>query len=419
MRVHRNCCGLDVHKKMIAACLLREDAEGNSVTEKRLFGSMTRELHELAQWLCAAQVTAVAMEATGVYWMPVWNVLEPYGLQLLLINPEHYKAVRGKKTDLKDVTRIAELLQDGRLEGSYVPPVDIRVLRDLTRYRIKLVQYQSSIANRIQKLLEQCNIKLASVASDVLGVSAMAMLRALAQGETDAARMAGMAKKQVRKKIPALQLALEGCLLPHHRLLLSEMLEDLDHVGGKITRIEEIIEQQMRPFQNAVNTWLTVPGIKHRLAWTLVAEVGPTVEAFPTAADLVSWAGICPGNNKTAGKRKSGTTRAGNPWLRRALCEAAWAASKSKGTYLQAQFRRLAALRGPKRALIAVANSILTAGYYMLQRATTYQELGPDYFDKRNTVRATHRLVKRLEALGHRVILEPRFSGYPLQASSS
>ena len=419
MKAHRNCCGLDVHKKMIAACLLTEDAAGNSVTEKRLFGSMTRELQALAQWLCAAQVTAVAMEATGVYWMPVWNVLEQYGLQLLLINPEHYKAVRGKKTDLKDRTRIAELLQDGRLEGSYVPPRAIRVLRDLTRYRTKLVQYQSAIANRIQKLLEQCNIKLASVASDALGVSAMAMLRALAQGETDASRMANMAKRQLRKKIPELQLALEGCLLAHHRLLLSEMIEDLDHVGAKITRIEETIEQQMRPFQKSVNTWLTVPGIKHRLAWTLVAEVGPTVEAFPSAADMVSWAGVCPGNNQTAGKRKSGTTRAGNPWLRRALCEAAWAASKSKGTYLQAQFRRLAALRGPKRALIAVASSILTAGYYMLQRATTYQELGPDYFDQRNTLRTTNRLVKRLEALGHRVILEPRFTSYPLHASSS
>jgi transposase len=413
MRVHRKCCGLDVHKKMIAACLLTEDAEGNSVVEKRLFGTMTRELHALAQWLCAAQVTAVAMEATGVYWMPVWNVLEPYGLQLLLINPEHYKAVRGRKTDLKDGTRIAELLQDGRLEGSYVPPVAIRVLRDLTRYRIKLVQYQAALANRIQKLLEQCNIKLASVASDALGVSAMAMLRALAQGETDPVRMADMARRQLRKKIPQLQLALEGCVLPHHRWLLSEMIEDLDHVGTKITRIEEKIEQQMRPFQEAVNRWLTVPGIKHRLAWTLVAEVGPTVEAFPSAADMVSWAGVCPGNNQTAGKRKSGTTRGGNPWLRRALCEAAWAASKSKGTYLQAQFRRLSALRGPKRALIAVASSILTAGYYMLQRGTTYQELGPDYFAKRNTVRATHRLVKRLEALGHRVILEPRFAAAP------
>ena len=330
---------------------------------------MTRELHQLAQWLCAAQVTAVAMEATGVYWMPVWNVLEPYGLQSLLINPEHYKAVRGRKTDLKDGTRIAELLQDGRLEGSYVPAVAIRILRDLTRYRIKLVQYQCALANRIQKLLEQCNIKLASVASDALGVSAMAMLRALAQGETDPVRMADMARRQLRKKIPNCSLRWKGCLLPHHRLLLSEMIEDLDHVGTKITRIEETIEQQMRPFQEAVNRWLTVPGIKHRLAWTLVAEVGPTVEAFPSAADMVSWAGICPGNNQTAGKRKSGTTRGGNPWLRRALCEAAWAASKSKGTYLQAQFRRLSALRGPKRALIAVASSILTAGYYMLQRA--------------------------------------------------
>ena len=413
MRVHRNCCGLDVHKKMIAACLLIEDADGNSVAERRLFGTMTRELHTLAQWLCAARVTAVAMEATGVYWMPVWNVLEQYGFQLLLINPEHYKAVRGKKTDLKDGTRIAELLQDGRLEGSYVPPVAIRVLRDLTCYRIKLVQHQSALANRIQKLLEQGNIKLASVASDALGVSAMAMLRALAQGETDAGRMANMAKKQLRKKIPQLQLALEGYLLPHHRLLLREMIEDLDHVAAKITRIEVTIEQQMRPFQEAVNRWLTVPGIKHRLAWTLVAEVGPTVEAFPSAADIVSWAGVCPGNNQTAGKRKSGTTHAGNPWLRRALCEAAWAASKSKGTYLQAQFRRLSTLRGPKRALIAVASSILTAGYYMLQRGTTYQELGPDYFDKRNTHRATHRLIKRLEALGHRVILEPRFIAVP------
>jgi transposase len=240
-----------------------------------------------------------------------------------------------------------------------VPPVAIRVLRDLTRYRTKLVQYQSSLANRIQRLLEQCNIKLAAVASDVLGVSAMAMLRALAQGETDPARMADMAKKQLRKKIPQLQLALQGCLLPHHRWLLGEMIEDLDHVAAKITRIEETIEQQMQPFQEAVNRWLTVPGIKHRLAWTLVAEVGPTVEAFPSAADLVSWAGVCPGNNQTGGKRKSGTTCAGNPWLRRALCEGAWAASKSKGTYLQAEFRRLAALRGPKRALIAVANSIL------------------------------------------------------------
>lgn len=418
MRVHRNCCGLDVHKKMIAACVITEGADGKSVSAKRLFGTMTQDLRELAQWLCELEVTAVAMEATGVYWMPVWNVLEQYGLQLLLINPEHYKAVRGRKTDLKDGERIAELLQDGRLAGSYVPPVEVRVLRDLTRYRTKLVQHQSAVANRIQKLLEQANIKLASVASDVLGVSAMAMLRALAQGDTDPVRMADLAKRQLRKKIPALQLALDGCLLAHHRFLLTEMIEDLDHIGAKIARIEQAIEQRIAPFQTAVDAWLSVPGIKQRLAWTLVAEVGPNVESFPSSADMVSWAGVCPGNNNSAGKRKSGTTRDGNPWVRTALCEAAWAASKTNGTYLQAQFRRLAALRGPKRALVAVASSILTAGYHMLQRGTRYQELGPDFFDKRNAVRATRRLVKRLEALGHRVILEPSFTPDPLPPST-
>ncbi len=409
MRVHRNCCGLDVHKKTIAACMIIEDAEGNSTREKRLFGTMTGDIHELAQWLCRAEVTAVAMEATGVYWIPVWNVLEPYGFKLLLINPEHYKAIRGRKTDLQDGQRIAELLQDGRLVGSFVPPVAIRSVRDLTRYRTRLVQHQSAVSNRIQKLLEQCNIKLASVASNVLGVSAMAMLRAIAAGETNPARLAKMAKMQLRKKIPQLRLALEGCLLPHHRFLLSEMIEDLDHVAAKIGRVEQMIEQELQPFQQAVDTWMTVPGIKQRLAWTLVAEVGPTMEPFASAAHLVSWAGVCPGNNKTAGKRKSGTTRDGNPWLRRALCEAAWAASKTKATYLQAQFRRLATLRGPKRAILALANSILTAGYYMLKRGTTYRDLGPDYFDKRNVPRATKRLIKRLEALGHKVYLEPSF----------
>jgi transposase len=415
MRVHRNCCGLDVHKLTIAACLISENGDGTSSQQKRIFGTMTQQLRELAQWLAEAKVTAVAMEATGIYWVPVWNVLEPYGFELLLINPEHYKAVRGKKTDLKDGTRIAELLQDGRLAGSYVPPVAIRVLRDLTRYRTKLVQYQSSIANRIQRLLEQCNVKLASVASDVLGVSGQAMLRALAAGETNPQRMADLAKRQLRKKIPALQLALEGCLLPHHRFLLSDMLEELDHIGSKIARLEQAIEEQMRPYQKVVDAWMTVPGIKQRLAWNLVAEVGPTVDAFPSAANLVSWAGICPGNNETAGKRKSGTTRNGNRWARKALCEAAWAASKTKATYLQAQFRRLAAIRGSKRAIIAVASTILTIGYHMLKQGTTYRELGGNYFDKRNLLRTTRRLVKRLEALGHRVILAPTQS--PFQPS--
>ena len=410
MKVHRNCCGLDVHKETIAACLIREDAGANTRKEKRLFGTMTQHLRELAQWLREAQVTAVAMEATGVYWVPVWNVLEHEGLELVLINPEHYRAVRGKKTDLKDGERIAELLQDGRLEGSYVPRTELRVLRDLTRYRVKLVEHQCSVACRIQKLLEQCNIKLASVATNVLGVSGTAMLHALAQGETNPERLADMAKMQLRKKLAALQLALDGHLLPHHRFLLSEMLEELSHVQSSIARLEAEIELQMKPFQKALQAWMSIPGIKHRVGWTLVAEIGPDLEAFPSPDDLASWVGVCPGNNESAGKRKSGKTRKGNRWVRRALCEAAWVAAKAKNSYLSAQFRRLAAARGPKRAVVAVAHTMLTIGYHLLQRGTTYQDLGANYFDQRHTLRTTKRLVKRLEALGHRVTLDSPLS---------
>jgi len=406
MKVHRNCCGLDVHKQTIAACLIREDGNGKSYKEKRLFGTMTQELRELSGWLREAEVSAIAMEATGIYWVPVWNVLERAGFHLLLINPEHYRAIRGKKTDLKDGERIAELLQDGRLEGSFVPDTELRVLRDLTRYRVKLVEHQSSVACRIQKLLEQCNIKLASVASNVLGVSGTAMLRALAGGETDAQRLANLAKKQLRKKIPALQLALDGCLLPHHRFLLGEMLHELSHIESQLARLEAEIESQMQPFEKALSAWMSIPGIKHRVAWTLVAEIGTDMNVFPSAADLASWVGVCPGNNESAGKRKSGKTRKGNRWARRALCEAAWVAAKAKKSYLAAQFRRFAATRGSKRAIIAVAHTILTIGYHMLQRGTLYQDLGANYFDQRHILRTTKRLVKRLEALGHRVILQ-------------
>lgn len=406
MKVHRNCCGLDVHKQTIAACLIREDASGNTCKEKRLFGTMTQDLRELAGWLREAHVSAVSMEATGVYWVPVWNVLEKEHLQLLLINPEHYKAIRGKKTDLKDGERIAELLQDGRLEGSYVPSTELRVIRDLTRYRVKLVEHQSAVACRIQKLLEQCNIKLASVASNVLGVSGTAMLRALANGETNPEHLADMAKMQLRKKIPALRLALDGCLLPHHRFLLHEMLNELDHIETQLARLEAEIELHMRPFQKALHAWMSIPGIKHRVAWTLVAEIGPDVQAFPSPAHMASWVGVCPGNNESAGKRKSGKSRKGNRWARRALCEAAWVASKAKKSYLAAQFRRLTATRGTKRAIIAVAHTILTIGYHMLQRGTLYQDLGANYFDQRHVLRTTKRLVKRLEALGHTVILQ-------------
>jgi len=406
MKVHRNCCGLDVHKQTIAACLIREDSSGKTSKQKQLFGTMTQDLRQLAEWLREAEVEAVAMEATGIYWVPVWNVLERAGFHLLLINPEHYRAIRGKKTDLKDGERIAELLQDGRLEGSFVPPTELRVLRDLTRYRVKLVEHQSAVACRIQKLLEQCNIKLGSVASNVLGVSGTAMLHALASGETDPQRLANLAKKQLRSKIPALRLALDGCLLPHHRFLLGEMLHELSHIESQLARLEAEIESQMQPFEKALSAWMSIPGIKHRVAWTLVAEIGTDMQMFPSAADLASWVGVCPGNNQSAGKRKSGKTRKGNRWARRALCEAAWVAAKAKNSYLAAQFRRFAATRGSKRAILAVAHTILTIGYHMLQRGTVYQDLGANYFDQRHILRTTKRLVKRLEALGHRVILQ-------------
>jgi len=297
-------------------------------------------------------------------------------------------------------------LQDGRLEGSYVPCTELRVLRDLTRYRVKLVEHQSAVACRIQKLLEQCNIKLGSVASNVLGVSGTAMLHALAQGESNPERLADMAKMQLRKKLSALRLALDGCLLPHHRFLLGDMLDELSHIQAQIRRLEAEIDAQMQPFQKALQAWMSIPGIKHRVAWTLVAEIGPEVQAFPSPAHIASWVGVCPGNNESAGKRKSGKTRNGNRWARRALCEAAWAASKAKKSYLAAQFRRLTATRGMKRAVIAVAHTILTIGYHLLQRGTVYQELGANYFDQRHLLRTTKRLVKRLEALGHKVILQ-------------
>jgi hypothetical protein len=268
------------------------------------------------------------------------------------------------------------------------------------------VEHQCSIACRIQKLLEQCNIKLGSVASNVLGVSGTAMLYALAQGESNPERLADMAKMQLRRKLPALRLALDGYLLPHQRFLLSEMLDELSYSQSKIARLEAEIELQMQPFQTALQAWMSIPGIKHRVGWTLVAEIGPDVQAFPSAAHLASWVGVCPGHHESAGKRQSGKSRKGNRWARHALCEAAWAASKTKNTYLMAQFRRLAAARGMKRAVIAVAHSILTTGYHLLQRGTVYQDLGPNYFDQRHKLRTTKRLVKRLEALGHKVVLE-------------
>jgi len=403
--VYRRCCGIDVHKETVAACVLRWEEGGQVRKEKKVFGTMTRSLHELAAWLSQHEVTHVAMEATGVYWEPVWNVLEGQ-FQLLLINPEHYKGLRGKKTDLKDGERIGELLQHGLLSGSFVPPCEIRALRGLTRHRASLAQERVRVFSRIQKLLEDANIKLASVASDVLGLSGAAMLDAIAAGQDDPKKLAEMARGKLRAKLPALRLALEGRVQAHHRFLLRELLDHELHLQFQLGKIDEEIARRAVPYEETVARWKTIPGVDQITAWSLLAEIGTNMDQFPSPQQLASWAGVCPGNNESAGKRKSGKTRKGSPWLRRVLCQAAWAASHTKGTYLAAQFRRFAAKRGKKRAIIAVAHSILVIAYHMLKNTCDYQELGGDYFDRINSEGLKRYLVKRLEHLGYKVQLD-------------
>lgn len=403
---YRCCAGIDVHKQILAVCVCCWE-NGVCRMEKWLTGTSTGELRELAERLRAAVVEQVAMESTGVYWMPVWNVLEDAGLALLLVNPEHCKALRGKKTDLRDGTRIAELLQHGLLEGSFVPPPQIRAMRELTRYRARLAQRQATISNRIQKILEEGNIKLASVASDVLGASGRAMLRGLLQGDKSAGELAELAKGRLRQKKPELVAALEGHLLEHHRFLLERMLEDLEHTESAIRVIEQKLEEYVAPFEDILRRLDTVPGVNRTSACSLLAELGNQMEQFPTVGHVASWAGICPGNHQTGGKRLKGTTRKGNRWLRRSLCEAAWAAKNQKDSYFAAQYRRLAARRGARRALLAVAHSLLATIYYMIREKSGYRELGADFFYLREKETVVKRSLKNLKKLGYEVTLSP------------
>lgn len=406
--VYRCCCGIDVHQGTVAVCALLWGDGGKVERDKRIYGTTTGELRDLATWLQQKGVTHIAMEATGVYWEPVWNVLEQHAnWELMLVNPEHCKAIRGKKTDLKDGQRIGELLQHGLLNGSFVPSTEIRALRDLTRYRTRLQQNRATLSNRIQKFLEKGNIKLGSVASDVLGLSGRAMLARLSEGEQDPDKLANLACGRLRGKLDQLRAALEGCLADHHRFLLKEMLADLKHVEDEVGRVEEQIRNRMQPYEDHLRRLETIKGVNRVTAWTLIAEMGPNMQQFPSAGHLASWAGICPGNNESAGKRRSGKTRPGNRWLRRAICEAAWASAHSKNTYLSVQFKRLALRRGSKRALIAVAHTILVIAWHVLSRNCDYQDLGADFFDRGHEQQLTKRLVRRLEQLGHNVNLTP------------
>jgi transposase len=404
--LYPRCAGIDVHKGNVVVCVRCADRPGKPFEEVRTFSTMTRDLLALSDWLAEHGVTHVAMESTGVYWKPVFNLLGGR-FEVILVNAEHIKQVPGRKTDVKDCAWIAQLLQHGLLKASFVPPEPIRGLRDLTRQRTQLIQERASAANRIQKVLEDANIKLAAVATDVLGVSGRDMLEALIAGETDPEKLADLARKRLRAKIPALQLALQGRVTEHHRFLLRLHLDHVDHLGELIGRLGARIEEALAPFAEAAERLQTIPGISQRVAETVVAELGTNMAQFPTADHLASWAGMCPGNNESAGKRRSGHTTKGNRWLKRILVQAAWAASHTKGTYLAAQCRRLAKRRGRKRALVAVGHTLLVIMYHVLKRGTTYQELGADFLDRLEPERLTRQLVKRLEALGHKVTLEP------------
>lgn len=399
------CGGLDVHKATVAACVRVQGPTGHIAQEVRTFATTTTQLRALVAWLQDHGVTDVAMEATGVFWKPVWHVLEPH-CHLMLVNPRDIRRVPGRKTDVSDAAWIAQLLQCGLLRSSFVPPRQIRELRDLTRARATLEQQTTAVANRIHKVLEDANIKLGTVATDILGTSGRAMLHAIVDGESDPTRLAGLAVGKLRVKIPALHEALQGAITEHHRFLLRRLLTQLGFLEEEIASFDRQIVEATAPFAAMLTRLDGIPGVARRAAENLLAEVGPDMTPFATAAHLVSWAALCPGQHESAGRSQGGTIRKGNRWLRRTLGQAAWSARNKKNSYAAAQFRRLAARRGRKRAIIAVAHSLLVAAYYIIRDGVEYHDLGAAHFDRLAPVQLTRMLVKRLERLGHKVTLE-------------
>jgi len=403
--LYRCCCGLDVHAQTVVACLIRDGKK-----QTRTFSTMTDELLLLLDWLTAEGCTHVAIESTGVYWKPVFNLLEGV-LEVVLVNARHVKAVPGRKTDVRDCEWLADLLRHGLLKASFIPPLEIRELRELTRYRQTLVREQASVANRVLRIIESGNIKLGQVASNALGVSGRLMLRSLCEGETDGAKLAALARGQLKKKEAELRRALTGRLSPAQRFVLRELLDRYEELEAALARASEQIKQEVAkcndPFvREAVELLQTIPGIGQRVAEVVVSEMGVEMGRFPSDKHLASWAGMCPGSNESAGKRKSGRTTKGSIYLRNALVQAAWAATHTKQTYLAAQYKRLVKRKGKNRALVAVGHSILVIIYHVLLRKESYSELGGDYFDKRNVEVQRNRLVRQLESLGLKVTVE-------------
>lgn len=402
--IHARCAGLDVHKQTVVACALTEE-QGQEVAT---FKTMTATLLTLADWLRQRGITHVAMESTGVYWKPIYNILEGE-FEVLLVNAKHIKFVPGRKTDVKDAEWIAQLLQHGLLKASFIPAAPQRELRELTRYRTHLVQERSNEVNRLHKVLEDANLKLSSVATDVLGASGRQMLQAILQGNDDPVVLAELAKGRLRQKIDQLEAALTGRVKPSHRLLLRLQLEHIDELNAKIAQLETEIANLLPPFDqdDLLARLQTIPGVGQKVAQIIVAEAGTDMTRFASAGHLAAWAGLTPGKNESAGRNRSSRTNKANRYLKTALVEAANSLSRSHDTFLAARFQRLKARRGQKRAAVALARSILEIAYYLIRRGGIYIDLGVTYHDQRQKDRVQQRLVKRLEALGYQVSLQP------------
>ena len=407
--IYQRCAALDVHKKTITACVRTPDGAGGRCEQVRRFETFLDALEALRDWLLAEQVTIVALESTGSYWKAPWQVLEDAGLDLVLVNARHVKHVPGRKTDVKDAQWLAELLEAGLLARSFVPPTWQRQLRDLTRYRKRLIQDRTRETQRVDKTLEDAAIKLGAVASSTLSKSGRAMIEALIAGERDPETLAELAKGRMRAKIPQLVRALNGTRFSdHHAVVLRGHLDHIDELDAHIDLLDQQIDRVLAPHAEVRDRLCTITGVDRRVAEVLIAEIGVDMSVFPTSAHLASWAAQCPGNHESAGKHYSGRTRKGNGWLTDALTQAAWAAARSKDTYLAAQFARIARRRGAKKAARAVAHSILVIAYHLIERGTSYDDLGGDFFARRlDTDRRTANLVRQLEALGHKVNLEP------------
>jgi transposase len=398
------CAGLDVHQATVVATV-RVPGEGGRQTVTATFGTMTADLWALREWLQAYGVTHVALESTGVYWKPVYYVLED-ACTLLLINMQELKRVPGRKTDVKDSEWLAQLLECGLLRSSFVPPPPIRELRDLTRYRVQQVRDRAQEVNRLCKVLEDSGLKLTSVLTDVMGVSGRAMLTALVEGTTDAAVLADLARGKLRKKLPELRRALHGRFRAHHAFLLHQILAKIDVLEEAVERLDQELDQRLVPFEPMLTALDTIPGVDRIGAISILAETGGDMQRFPTAGHLCSWGAMCPGQNESAGKRRSGTTRKGNKYLRGTLIQAGLGAIHSKGTARQARYHRVKRHRGHKKAVVAVGHQILEIAYYVMRDGVTYTELGADYFDRRHAEQVVRRHVRQLEALGFHVTIE-------------